>query len=109
MLKIRSEIDVEPIAFELYELEVTPPREDFELEIARTIQVARSKEAPAVGRARELYRRFGPPPTRDRPSSDALPRRPEQDEPLPQINSLVDRPNTTSVPLQIPGPLPDPG
>ena len=33
MLKIRSEIDVEPVAFELYELEVTPPREDFELEI----------------------------------------------------------------------------
>ena len=102
MLKIRSEIDVEPVAFELYELEVTPPREDFELEIARTIQVARSNEAPAVGRARELYRRFGLDPTRVRPSSEALLRRLKKGEPMPRINSLVDVANAMSVQLQVP-------
>jgi DNA/RNA-binding domain of Phe-tRNA-synthetase-like protein len=102
MLKIRSEIDVELVAFELYELEVTPPREDFELEIARTIQVARSKEAPAVGRARELYRRFGLDPTRVRPSSEALLRRLKKGEPMPRINSLVDVANAMSVQLQVP-------
>ena len=69
MLKVRCEIDVEPVTLELYELEVTAPREDFELEVARTVQVARSGNVPAAGRARDLYRRFGLDPTRVRPSS----------------------------------------
>ena len=102
MLKIRSEIAVEPIAFELYELEVTPPRDDFELEVARTIQVAKSKDAPPAGRARELYRRFGLDPTRVRPSSEALLRRLKKGEPMPRINSLVDVANAMSVQLQVP-------
>jgi DNA/RNA-binding domain of Phe-tRNA-synthetase-like protein len=102
VLKIRSEIDVEPVAFELYELEVTPPREDFELEIARTIQVAKSKEKAAAGRARELYRKFGLDPTRVRPSSEALLRRLKKGEPMPRINSLVDVANAMSVQLQVP-------
>src|SRR3979409_2702746 len=101
MLKLRSEIDVESVAFELYELEVTPPREDFELEVARTIQVARSKETPAVARARELYRRIGVDPTRVRPSSEALLRRLKKGEPMPRVNSLVDVANAIS--LQVPG------
>ena len=42
MLKIRSEIDLEVVALDLYELEVTPPREDFELEVKRATQAARS-------------------------------------------------------------------
>jgi DNA/RNA-binding domain of Phe-tRNA-synthetase-like protein len=102
VLKIRSEIDVEAVTFELYELEVTAPREDFELEVARTIQVAKSGEVPAVGRARELYRRFGLDPTRVRPSSEALLRRLKKGEPMPRINSLVDVANALSVQLQVP-------
>src|ERR1700674_3734570 len=51
VLKVRTEIDVEPVVLELYELEVTAPRDDFELEVARTIQVAKSGETGAGGRA----------------------------------------------------------
>jgi len=102
VLKVRSEIDIELDTLELYELEVTPPREDFELEVARTVQVARSGEVGAVARARELYRRFGLDPTRVRPSSEALLRRLKKGEPLPRINSLVDVANALSVQLQVP-------
>lgn len=102
MLKVRSEIEIELDALELYELEVTPPREDFELEVARTVQVAKSGEVGGVERARELYRRFGLDPTRVRPSSEALLRRLKKGEPLPRINSLVDVANALSVQLQVP-------
>jgi DNA/RNA-binding domain of Phe-tRNA-synthetase-like protein len=102
VLKVRTEIDVEPVVLELYELEVTAPREDFELEVARTIQVAKSGEVGAVDRARELYRHFGLDPTRVRPSSEALLRRLKKGEPLPRINSLVDVANALSVQLQVP-------
>jgi DNA/RNA-binding domain of Phe-tRNA-synthetase-like protein len=102
VLKVRSEIDLEAVTLELYELEVTPPRDDFELEVARTMQVARAKEVPGVGRARDLFRRFGLDPTRVRPSSEALLRRLKKGEPLPRINSLVDVANAMSVQLQVP-------
>ena len=102
MLTVRQEIEVEPITLELYELEVTAPRDDFELEVARTIQSAKSGEIGAVGRARELYRRFGLDPTRVRPSSEALLRRLKKGEALPRINSLVDVANALSVQLQVP-------
>ena len=102
MLKLRSEIDAEAVALELYELEVTAPREDFELEVKRTLQAARSGDTGPVDRARELYRRFGVDPTRVRPSSEALLRRLKKGEPLPRINSLVDVANAMSVQLQVP-------
>ncbi len=102
MLKVRSEIDIETIALELYELEVTVPRDDFELEVARTLQAARSGEVEPVARARELFRRFGMDPTRMRPSSEALMRRLRKGDPLPRINSLVDVANAMSVQLQVP-------
>jgi DNA/RNA-binding domain of Phe-tRNA-synthetase-like protein len=102
LLKVRCEIDVEPVALELYELEVTAPREDFELEIKRAEQAARSGDLPPVDRARELYRKFGVDPTRIRPSSEALLRRLKKGESLPRINSLVDIANALSVQLQVP-------
>jgi DNA/RNA-binding domain of Phe-tRNA-synthetase-like protein len=102
VLKVRSDIDIEWVSFELYELEVTPPREDFELEVARTMQVAKSGDTGAVDRARDLYRRFGLDPTRVRPSSEALLRRLKKGEPLPRVNSLVDVANALSVQLQVP-------
>ena len=102
MLTVRDELDIEPVTLELYELEVTEPREDFELEVARAMQAARSGEVGNVSRARELYRRFGTDPTRVRPSSEALLRRLKKGEPLPRINSLVDVANALSVQLQVP-------
>jgi DNA/RNA-binding domain of Phe-tRNA-synthetase-like protein len=102
VLKLRTEIDIETVALELYELEVTAPREDFELEVKRTLQAARSGDTGPVDRARELYRRFGLDPTRVRPSSEALLRRLKKGEPLPRINSLVDVANAMSVQLQVP-------
>lgn len=101
-MKIRCEIEVDVAALELYELEVTPPRDDFELEIKRATQAARSGEVGPVNRARELYRRFGIDPTRVRPSSEALLRRLKKGEPLPRVNSLVDVANALSVQLQVP-------
>jgi DNA/RNA-binding domain of Phe-tRNA-synthetase-like protein len=102
MLKIRSELDLEYVAMELHELEVTEPRDDFELEVARATQAARSGAVGDVGRARAMYRSFGIDPTRVRPSSEALLRRLKKGEPLPRINSLVDVANAMSVQLQVP-------
>jgi len=102
VLKIRSEIDLEVVALDLYELEVTPPRDDFELEVKRATQAARSGKVESIDRARQLYRRFGVDPTRVRPSSEALLRRLKKGEPLPRINSLVDVANAMSVQLQVP-------
>jgi len=101
-MRVRCEIELEPIALELYELEVTGPRDDFELEVARALQAARSGDVGSVGRARDLYRRFGIDPTRVRPSSEALLRRLRRGEPLPRVNSLVDVANALSVQLQVP-------
>lgn len=102
MLTVRNEIELEPVVLELYELEVTPPRDDFELEVKRTLTMARSGEIGSAGRARELYRRFGIDPTRVRPSNEALLRRLKKGESLPRINSLVDVANAMSVQLQVP-------
>jgi DNA/RNA-binding domain of Phe-tRNA-synthetase-like protein len=102
VLKVRCEIDVDPVTLELYELEVTESRDDFELEVARAVQAARSVESSQLSRARELYRRFGIDPTRVRPSSEALSRRLKKGDPLPRINSLVDVANAMSVQLQVP-------
>lgn len=102
MLKVRTELDVEIAALELHELEVTEPREDFELEVARAMQAVRAGTIGDVARARALYRRFGTDPTRMRPSSEALLRRLKKGEPLPRVNSLVDVANALSVQLQVP-------
>jgi len=102
VLTLRSELDIEVIALELYELEVTEPRDDFELEVARAMQAARSGEVGDVGRARALYRRFGTDPTKVRPSSEALLRRMKKGEPFPRVNSLVDVANAMSVQLLVP-------
>ncbi len=102
MLTLRCELDIEVLALELYELEVTEPRDDFELEVARAMQTARSGEVGDAGRARALYRRFGIDPTRVRPSSEALLRRLKKGEPFPRVNSLVDVANAMSVQLQVP-------
>jgi DNA/RNA-binding domain of Phe-tRNA-synthetase-like protein len=102
MLKLRSELDTELIILELYELEVTEPRDDFELEVARATQAAKVGQVGSVAPARALFRRFGVDPTRMRPSSEALLRRLKKGEPLPRINSLVDVANALSVQLQVP-------
>jgi DNA/RNA-binding domain of Phe-tRNA-synthetase-like protein len=102
VLAIRNELDIELVTLELHELEVTEPRDDFALEVARATQVARSAGTGGLGPARALYRRFGMDPTRMRPSSEALLRRLKKGEPLPRINSLVDVANALSVELQVP-------
>ena len=102
MLKVRNELDIELVTLELYELEVTEPREDFELEVARATQAAKSAAPAATAPARALYKRFGIDPTRVRPSSEALLRRLKRGEPLPRVNSLVDVANALSVQLQVP-------
>jgi len=102
VLTVRAELDIELVALELHELEVTEPREDFELEVKRATQVVRNGEVGDPAPARALYRRFGIDPTRVRPSSEALLRRLKKGEPLPRINSLVDVANSLSVQLQVP-------
>ena len=101
-MKVSSALDIEFVALELHELEVTEPRDDFELEVARATQAARAGTVGDVARARALYRRFGVDPTRVRPSSEALLRRLKKGEPLPRVNSLVDVANAMSVQLQVP-------
>jgi DNA/RNA-binding domain of Phe-tRNA-synthetase-like protein len=100
--KVNTDLDLEFVALELHELEVTEPRDDFELEVARTMQAVRSGTVGDIDRARALYRKFGTDPTRMRPSSEALLRRLKKGEPLPRVNSLVDVANAMSVQLQVP-------
>jgi DNA/RNA-binding domain of Phe-tRNA-synthetase-like protein len=95
-------LDIEVMTLELHELEVTEPRDDFELEVKRATQGARNGDVGDPVPARALYRRFGIDPTRVRPSSEALLRRLKKGEPLPRINSLVDVANSLSVQLQVP-------
>lgn len=102
MLSVRSELDIELVTLELHELEVTEPRDDFELEVKRATQAVRTGQAGDAAPARALYRRFGIDPTRVRPSSEALLRRLKKGESLPRINSLVDVANALSVQLQVP-------
>jgi DNA/RNA-binding domain of Phe-tRNA-synthetase-like protein len=102
VLTVRSELGIEVVTLELHELEVTEPREDFELEVKRATQAVRNGEVEDLAPARALYRRFGIDPTRVRPSSEALMRRLKKGEPLPRINSLVDVANSLSVQLQVP-------
>jgi DNA/RNA-binding domain of Phe-tRNA-synthetase-like protein len=102
LLKVWTDLDVEFVALEVDELEVTEPREDFELEVARTIQAARSGTVGDAARARALYRRFGMDPTKVRPSSEALLRRLKKGETMPRVNSLVDVANAMSIQLQVP-------
>ena len=102
MLTVRNMLDIELVTLELRELEVTEPREDFELEVKRATQAARHGGVGDTAPARVLYRQFGIDPTRMRPSSEALLRRLKKGEPLPRINSLVDVANAMSVQLQVP-------
>jgi DNA/RNA-binding domain of Phe-tRNA-synthetase-like protein len=102
VLKVRNELDIELVALEIYELEVTEPREDFELEVARATQAAKSAATGATAPARALYKHFGIDPTRVRPSSEALLRRLKKGEGLPRVNSIVDVANALSVQLQVP-------
>jgi DNA/RNA-binding domain of Phe-tRNA-synthetase-like protein len=102
LLTVRSELDIELVTFELHELEVMEPREDFELEVKRTTQAVKTGDVGDPAPARALYRRFGIDPTRVRPSSEALLRRLKKGEPLPRVNSLVDVANALSVQLQVP-------
>ncbi len=102
MLKVWTDLGIEFTALELDELEVTEPREDFELEVVRTVQAARSGAVGDPARARALYRRFGMDPTKQRPSSEGLLRRLKKGEQLPRVNSLVDVANAMSVQLQVP-------
>lgn len=102
MLKVWSALDIEFTALEVHELEITEPREDFELEVARTMQAVRSGAVGDPGRARALYRKFGLDPTKVRPSSEALLRRLKKGEPMPRVNSLVDVANAMSIQLQVP-------
>jgi DNA/RNA-binding domain of Phe-tRNA-synthetase-like protein len=102
VLTVRDELGIDVLALELHELEVTEPREDFALEVARATQTARSGDVGDPGRARALYRRFGIDPTRVRPSSEALLRRLKKGEAFPRVNSLVDVANAVSVQLQVP-------
>ena len=102
MLTVRNELDIELVTLELHELEVSEPRDDFELEVKRATQAVRIGEVGDTSPARALYRQFGIDPTRIRPSSEALLRRLKKGESLPRINSLVDVANAMSVRLQVP-------
>ena len=102
MLKVWSALDIEFTALEVHELEITEPREDFELEVARTTQAVRSGAIGDPARARALYRKFGLDPTKVRPSSEALLRRLKKGDPMPRVNSLVDVANAMSIQLQVP-------
>ncbi len=99
---VENTLDVPIVALDLHELEVTPPRADFDQEAADAETWATAGHMPDIGPARALYRHFGIDPTRYRPSSEALLRRLLRGEHIPRLNSLVDVANVVSLRLQVP-------
>lgn len=102
MLVVNDELGLEFTALELYELEVSEPRPEFDTELAAAERAARAGRTAHPGPARALYRGFGMDPTKLRPSSEALLRRVRRGDPLPRVNSLVDVANLVSLELQVP-------
>ena len=103
-LSVRVEAELELVAMELRELEVTEPRDDFTPAVERAIEVAAAGHHPGTEPARALYRRFGIDPTKTRPSSEALLRRVRRDGAgaFPRVNSLVDTANVMALLAQCP-------
>ena len=101
-LLLKAEIEAAHTALELHELEVTPPRPDFDAEVAAAERAALAGKVRDPAPARALYRRFGLDPTRHRHSSEALLLRFRRGDPLPRVNSLVDVANVVSLRLQVP-------
>jgi len=99
---VTNQLDVLVVALDVYELEISEPRADFDQEIAAAEAWARDGHMPDIAPARQLYRHFGIDPTRYRPSSEALLRRVLRGERLPRVNSLVDVANVVSLRLQVP-------
>ena len=99
---LTNQLDVLVVALDVYELEISEPRADFDQEVAAAEAWARDGHMPDIAPARELYRHFGIDPTRYRPSSEALLRRVLRGERLPRVNSLVDVANVVSLRLQVP-------
>jgi len=99
---VTNQLDVLIVALDVYELEISEPRADFDQEIAAAEAWARDGHMPDIAPARQLYRHFGIDPTRYRPSSEALLRRVLRGERLPRVNSLVDVANVVSLRLQVP-------
>ena len=95
-------VEAEVSCVEVLELEVTPPRPDFDAEVGEACAAVETGAVGDTRPARELYRRFGMDPTRYRPSSEALLRRVRRGEGLPRVNSLVDVANVLSVQFQVP-------
>ena len=103
-LRVRAEVDLPLVAFELWELEVTPPRDDFTPVVARAVEEAVGGHHPGPEAARALYRGLGVDPTKHRPSSEALLRRVARGGPsaFPRVNSLVDVANVMALLAQCP-------
>jgi DNA/RNA-binding domain of Phe-tRNA-synthetase-like protein len=101
-LTLAVEAEVEVVALELRELEVSDPRADFAPVVTAAVAAARAGRVPDTALARALYRRFGIDPTKTRPSSEALLRRAVRGDPFPRINSLVDVANVMSLLAQSP-------
>ena len=102
-LAVAIEADVEIVALDLRELEISEPREDFTPVVEEAVKAAEAGKVwgdPKAARA--LYRRFGIDPTKTRPSSEALLRRARRGDPFPRINSLVDVANVMSLLAQAP-------
>ncbi len=68
------------------------------------VVVAAVLAAPPVDTqaVREMYRRVGLDPTKNRPSNEALLRRVRRGDPFPRVNSLVDAVNLSSLQCQLP-------
>jgi DNA/RNA-binding domain of Phe-tRNA-synthetase-like protein len=101
-LTINLEAEVEVVALELRELEVTESRADFAPVVEAALAQARAGRVADTAPARALYRSFGIDPTKTRPSSEALLRRALRGQPFPRINSLVDVANVMSLLAQAP-------
>jgi DNA/RNA-binding domain of Phe-tRNA-synthetase-like protein len=101
-LTVAVEADVEVVALELRELEVSEPRADFASVVEGATAAAKAGRVAETALARALYRRFGIDPTKTRPSSEALLRRAVRGQPFPRINSLVDVANVMSLLAQSP-------
>lgn len=81
---------------------VTSDSPSLDGELAAVIAAVLAAPPGDTQAVREMYRRVGLDPTKNRPSNEALFRRVRRGDPFPRVNSLVDAVNLSSLQCQLP-------
>ena len=113
MLKINSEVKagypgldvltcrVANVAVEKKKLELEKFKEEIIKEVKGKYTLDSLKDAPTFRAYRDFFWRVGIDPTKNRPAAEALIRRILRDNPIPNVNTIVDAYNLASIKTEI--------